>query len=171
MLWSYTVRVESDEAAVAAGTAQQQGVDAADIALRLHVSCWEGAAREAVTFYPQREVRRVFEDPTLEKHAAGRLERCQLNQTVVPIFTADVLEQVRDLVDLARDPARAHELEIKELQHRYAVVNAELAPTLAEAKERAALIDALSERGAAPDPELNARVKRELGIEDTPFNT
>lgn len=61
--------------------------------------------------------------------------------------------------------------EVKHLQTRYAYLNATRAPLLAEMEEMTAVEEALAERGAAPDAELNARVKQELGVEDTPFNT
>lgn len=61
--------------------------------------------------------------------------------------------------------------EVKDLQTRYAYLNATRAPLLAEMEEMSAIAEALAERGAAADPELNARVKRELGVDDTPFNT
>ncbi len=63
------------------------------------------------------------------------------------------------------------QIEIAKLQMQYAYLNAELAPLLAEAQEKASIREALEELGAEPDPELNARIKRELGIPDTPFNT
>lgn len=171
MLWSYTVRVESDQAAVAVATAEHQGDTPRDIALQLHVSCWEGVAREAVAYYGQGSVREAFESADLEKKAAAILARSQVNQTLKPMFTGDVIEYVQEMVDVSRDPDRRRELEIKDLQTRYAHINATPAPLLAEMEELSGLKKELEKRGAAPDMDLNARVKRELGVEDTPFNT
>lgn len=94
-----------------------------------------------------------------------------MNQTLVPLFSDDVIEYVQEMVDASRDPDRRREFEIKELQERYAHINATPAPLLAEMQELSALKKELEKRGAAPDPALNARVKRELGVEDSPFNT
>lgn len=171
MLWSYAVRVESDQAAVGVATAAQRGSDAGGIALQLHVSCWEGAAREAVEYYSQGTVRHAFEDTQLEKQAADSLSRCQVNRTIVPLFTDDVIEHVKEMVDVSRDPDRRRAFEIEQLQERYAYINATPAPLLAEIQELSELKKELEKRGATPDLERNARVKRELGVKDTPFNT
>lgn len=68
-------------------------------------------------------------------------------------------------------PNQWHENEIKELQRRYAHLNATPAPLLVEMEEMTAIAEALAQRGASPDSSLNAQVKRELGVEDNPFNT
>lgn len=61
--------------------------------------------------------------------------------------------------------------EVKELQTEYAYLNAELAPLLAEAKRMSEIQNELEALGAYIDWDLCDRVKREMGVEDTPFNT
>lgn len=171
MLWSYTIRVESDEAAAAAVSAQLTGASALEIAKELHGTCWAGASREAVKYYPQQSVELAFANLDIQRKAVARLDRCQINQTAMPPFTSDVIEGVQRAVEAYFDPEKRRESEIADLQTRYAHVNATPVPLLAEAQELSAIEAELGRRGAAPDPELNARVKRDLGVEDTPFNT
>jgi len=166
MLWSYLVRVESNEAAVAVGTADQNGQSALDIARQLHRSCWSGAANEAASYYGAAAVAVVFENADLEANAAEQIVQCQFNQTLVPTFTAEVVE------DLQREIRTYRQAEaITGLQRRYAYLSAEPAPLVTEMEERRAVRQQLEALGAAPDLELNAQVKRELGVPDTPFNT
>lgn len=61
--------------------------------------------------------------------------------------------------------------EIRRFQNRYAYLAATPAPFWTEMKEMTAIKEALAARAPAPDPKLNARVKQELGVEDTPFNS
>jgi hypothetical protein len=60
---------------------------------------------------------------------------------------------------------------VRRLQMQFAHLNAQLAPLLAEAQQMSAIRSQLEALGAAPDPEMNARIKREMEIPDTPFNT
>lgn len=107
MLWSYEVRVASNEAAVAVASGLEAGHSAADLAIRLFMTAWEGAAREAVSYYPQHQVQAAYEDQSLRKRAVALLSANQVNQTLIPPFTPELIRQLQASMP-SRESARSH---------------------------------------------------------------
>lgn len=171
LLWSYAVRMESNEAALLTLEAEQAGIHPRDIAMKLHTAAWAGTAREAGSYYPRAQVATAFDDSELEKRAAEILSRSQVNAMLEPMFTSAVIDHVKRMIDRSDDPEEQRRMEIERLQNNYAYINATPAPLLAEMEQLGEIREELERLDAAPDPELNARIKRELGIADTPFNT
>jgi hypothetical protein len=62
-------------------------------------------------------------------------------------------------------------LRVKKLQEEYAYINAELAPLLSEAQRMSDIERELHSLGADIDWDLCQRIKREMGVADTPFNS
>lgn len=169
MLDDYEIRVSSNEAAVVCVEAEQAGAPAEEIAKRMHVGCWEGAAREAVNYYPEAAVRRAFKDAVLEKRAAGLLAKAQVTSLMGPMFDDEVIASVREMIDVSHDPELQKAMQVRQLQEEYAHL---MAVPLSSNVER---IDEirwhLEQLDAAPDQTLVDEVRQEMGVPKPPWES
>lgn len=95
MLWSYEIRVASNEAAVVVSQTQLAGEDMHEIGMRLFMSAWEGAARDAVNYYPQHQVEAAYNDQSLRLRALALLTANQVNSSLSPPFTPELIQRLQ----------------------------------------------------------------------------
>jgi len=78
ILWSAEVRLSSNEAAIAGATAQRAGHDQIAIGLRLFDAARNGAAQEALTYYPKAAVKRAYSDEQVSHLIVDLLRHTQV---------------------------------------------------------------------------------------------
>lgn len=96
MLWSYEIRVASNEAAAVVSQTQLAGEDMAAIGTRLFNSAWEGAANEALEYYSRPQVQAAYDDQTLRRRAISLLAANQVNASLNPPFPPELLHELQN---------------------------------------------------------------------------
>lgn len=96
MLWSYEIRVASNEAAAVVSQTQLAGEDMAAIGTRLFNSAWEGAANEALEFYSRPQVQAAYDDQNLRMRAVALLAANQVNATLDPPFPPELIHELQN---------------------------------------------------------------------------